>query len=90
MRTKVGGKYLWAFLLAGLIVGPWLLTGYLFGTDWPGPRHFAFPTGLSSGAVFNVALVLVSAVVSAEVATKLLVVVALFAAGLGAHPVDGA
>src|SRR2546429_2308118 len=84
--------YSCATILTLLIAGPWLLTGYLFGTDWPGPRHFALPTDYSSGAILNIGLVLVSAVASAEVTTKLMVVVAPFAAGLGAYralPVGG-
>ena len=92
MRVPIGGKYLWAILLAGLIAVPWLLPGYLFGTDWPGPRHFAVPTDFSSGTLFDVMLVGISAVISAEVTTKLLIVLATFAAGLGAFralPADG-
>jgi len=84
VRVPIGGRYLWAILLAGLIAGPWLLPGYLFGTDWPGPRHFAIPTDFSSGTLFDAVLVMLSAVASAELTTKLLILVALFAAALGA------
>jgi len=92
VRVPIGGKYLWAILLTGLIAVPWLLPGYLFGTDWPGPRHFAVPTDFSSGTLFDAVLVGISAVISAELTTKLLIVLALFAAGLGAFralPVGG-
>jgi hypothetical protein len=78
--------------LALTIAGPWLLPGYLFGTDWPGPRRFGVPTDFSSGILFRVVLVVVSAIVSAEVTTKLLIVVAVAAAALGASralPVGG-
>jgi hypothetical protein len=84
VRHPRGGAYLWAILLAGLIAGPWLLPGYLFGTDWPGPRHFSVPKDFSSLTVFDVLLVAVSAVVSAEITTRLVILGALFAAGLGA------
>jgi hypothetical protein len=76
--------YLGAAVLSLLIAGPWLLPGYLFGTDWPGPRHFSVPADLSSGTVFDAALALVSAVISAELTAKLLVVVALVSGALGA------
>jgi hypothetical protein len=78
--------------LAVLMVGQWFLPGYLFGTDWPGPRHFSVPTDFSSATLFDGLLVVVSAVVSAEVTTKLLIVAALFTGALGAFralPVGG-
>src|SRR5438874_852339 len=84
VRLQERGLYVWASLLAALIAGPWLLPGYLFGTDWPGPRHFTVPTDLSSGTLFDVLLVGVSAVASVEVTTKLVILMALFAASLGA------
>src|SRR3984893_3201412 len=86
------GSYLWAIALVLLVAGPGLLPGYLFGTDWPGPRHFSVPTDFSSGTVFDVVLVVGSAIISAELTTKLLIVVALLAGGLGAFralPVGG-
>jgi len=92
VRLQARGNYLRAILLAALIAGPWLLPGYLFGTDWPGPRHFRVPTDFSSDAVFNLLLLVVSAVVSAEITTKLVILVALVAAGLGAFrglPIGG-
>jgi hypothetical protein len=79
-------------LLAVLVAGPWLLQGYLFGTDWPGPRHFSVPTDFSSGTLLDALLVGVSAGVSAELTTKLVILIALFAAGLGAFralPIGG-
>src|SRR2546425_12310088 len=84
--------YLWAILLTLLIAGPWLLPGFVFGTDWPGPRHFGVPTDFSSGTVFDWLLVALSAIVSAEITTKLLIMAALFAAAVGAFralPVGG-
>jgi len=84
VRLQERGNNLWAIFLAALIAGPWLLPGYLFGTDWPGPRHFSVPTDLSSGTLFDAVLVAVSVVISAEITTKLVILVALFAAGVGA------
>jgi len=85
-------EYLGAIVLSLLIAGAWLLPGYLFGTDWPGPRRFTVPADFSSGTLFDVLLVVVSAVVSAEVTTKLVILIALFVAGLGAFralPIGG-
>jgi hypothetical protein len=87
-----GAPYSLAIILTLLIAGPWLLPGYVFGTDWPGPRHFSLSTDFSSGTLVQGLLVVASAVVSAEITTKLLILVALFAAGLGAFralPVGG-
>ena len=81
-----------AILLALLVAGPWLLPGYLFGTDWPGPSHFSVPMDFSSGTIFDAVLVVVSAVVSAELTTKLVILVALIAAAGGAFravPIGG-
>jgi hypothetical protein len=92
VRLQERGNYLWAVLLTVLAAGPWLLPGYLFGTDWPGPRHFNLPTDFPSGTLFDVLLVVVSAVVSAEITTKLVILIALFAAGLAAFralPIGG-
>jgi hypothetical protein len=83
-ERSFGAPYLWAFILTLLIAGPWLLPGYVFGTDWPGPRHFSVPTDFSSATLFQGLLVAVSAVVSAEITSKLVILLALFAAALGA------
>src|ERR1700694_6076085 len=93
MRERSTGiPYLTAIALSLLIAGPWLLPGYLFGTDWPGPRHFMVPSDLSSATLFDAVLAAVSAVISGELTTKLLIVAALLAGGLGAFralPVGG-
>ena len=34
-KSGVALPYLWAALLTLLVGGPWLVPGYLFGTDWP-------------------------------------------------------
>src|SRR2546428_292142 len=82
----------WVILLTLLIAGPWLLPGFVFGTDWPGPRHFSLPTDSSSETIFDGLLVTLSAIVSAEITTKLLIMAALLAAAVGAFrglPVGG-
>jgi hypothetical protein len=75
--------YVWAALLTLLVAGPWLLPGFIFGTDWPGPRRFFFPDQISSSALFDVALASVSAALGAELTTKLVLIGALFLAALG-------
>src|SRR4029077_18212289 len=85
MKVRLlGAPYWWALFLTLLVAGPWVLPGYVFGTDWPGPRYFSVPTDFSSATPVDGMLVAVSAVVSAEIATKLVILVALFAAALGA------
>jgi hypothetical protein len=84
--------YIWAVGLALVVGGPWLLPGYIFGTDWPGPRHLPFPDQVWSGAVFQLARAATSAVLSAEVATKILVLGSLFLAAFFSYralPVGG-
>jgi hypothetical protein len=71
--------FLWAAFLTAVVAGPWLLPGYLFGTDWPGPRRFEFPTSVSSEVVLYAVLALTSGVVGAELTGKLLVLGLLFA-----------
>lgn len=70
----------------------WLLPGYIFGTDWSGPRHFSGPDQLWSGAGWQAALGGTSALLGAEFATKLLILGSLFLAALTAYnalPVGG-
>jgi len=68
-----------------LVAVPWLLPGFIFGTDWPGPRRIDWPAELSSGAPVQALLAATSAAFSAELATKLLVVTFLFIAALSAY-----
>src|SRR5229473_1357434 len=76
---------LWAAFLTALVAGPWLLPGYLFGTDWPGPRRLDFPTGLYSAAPLQAALAAISWAIGSESAGKLLVLGSLFAAAATAY-----
>ena len=76
---------LWAAFLTLMVAAPWIRTGYLFGTDWPGPRRFDFPTGLSSSAPLGAALAGISRISSSEWAGKLLVLALLFTAALMAY-----
>jgi hypothetical protein len=76
---------LWAALLTLLVAGPWLGNGYLFGTDWPGPRRFDFPSTLSSSAPLQFALAAVSGLVSGELTGKLVVFSLLFTAAVAAY-----
>ena len=77
--------YLWAGAVALLIAAPWLVPGYLFGTDWPGPRFIRWPAQLSNEAPFVALLAAVSAVLSAEITAKVLVLGSLFVASLAAY-----
>ncbi|HKW71133.1 MAG TPA: hypothetical protein VJP81_11165 [Candidatus Dormibacteraeota bacterium] len=77
--------FAWAAFLALLVTLPWLQPGYIFGTDWPGPRRFDLPHDLTSTALLQVALAVVSRVLPAEVTGKLLVVSILFVAALTAY-----
>jgi hypothetical protein len=75
-----------------LIAGPWLQSGYLFGTDWPGPRRFDFPIQPSSSAPVEVVFAITSRIVSGELTGKLVVIGLLFVAALTAFraiPVEG-
>ena len=77
--------FLWASAIALVVAAPWLVSGYLFGTDWPGPRVLRWPNELSSFAPFEAILSVIASVVSAEVAAKILVVGCLFVAGFTAY-----
>jgi len=76
---------LWSGAVALIIAGPWLAPGYLFGTDWPGPRILHWPTQLSSSAPFEALLAAISTAVSAEITAKILVLGSLFVAALAAY-----
>jgi hypothetical protein len=73
-----------ACVLAFVVAVPWLESGYLFGTDWPGPRRFGLPTGLSSSSPLQVALAGISQLVGAEATGKILVLVILAGGALAA------
>src|SRR5713101_5792595 len=75
----------WAGLLTFVVAGPWLLPGYVFGTDWPGPRHFALPDSLDSSAPLQVALTALGWVIGGEVTGKVLVLGSLLTAGALAY-----
>src|SRR6266568_8500573 len=76
---------IWAGLVTILIAGPWVRGGYLFGTDWPGPRYFSFPTTLSNAAPLEAMLAGLSQVASGEWAGKVFVFGVLFVAALMAY-----
>jgi hypothetical protein len=91
-REMPGLPAIWAGFLTLLIAGPWLGSGYIFGTDWPGPRRFDFPTDLSSPAPLEAALATASRVVSGEWTGKVFALAVLFGAALFAFraaPADG-
>ena len=86
-RQRVQGAtpFLWAAALTLAIAAPWLLPGYIFGTDWSGPRRIDFPTSLTAMAPFLAVLAVVAKVLSGEMATKLLLLGCLFGAAITAY-----
>ncbi len=76
---------LWSGFLTLLIAGPWLLPGFIFGTDFAGPRHFAFPDSPTSYAGLQLALALIGLALPSEVVGKMLILGSIFAAGLLAY-----
>jgi hypothetical protein len=75
----------WGIVLTLLIAGPWLAGGYLFGTDWPGPRRIDFPTELSNLAPTFALLAALSRVITAELTTKVFVLGVLFAGAVSSY-----
>jgi hypothetical protein len=75
---------LWAAFLTAVVAAPWLVPGYIFGTDWPGPRRLDFPTDLYSWAPLQVALAAVARAIGSEATGKLFVLGLLFVAALTA------
>ncbi len=71
--------------ITGLVAGPWLEPGYLFGTDWPGPRHFDFPTTVTSATPVQELLAVAAIVLTGELAGKLLILASIFAAAVFAY-----
>lgn len=76
---------IWAAFLTLVVAGPWLLPGYLFGTDWPGPRHFLLPTSTDNSALLRAGLAVVGWAIGGEATGKLLVLGSLFAAAALAY-----
>src|SRR2546428_11666135 len=76
---------LWVGFLTLLIGGPWLRPGYIFGTDFPGPRHFAFPDSPSSYAGLQLATALAGLLLPGDVVGKVFILATLFTAGLTAY-----
>jgi len=77
-------QLIWAAAVTTAVALPWLASGYLFGTDWPGPRSISWPSQLSSSAPLQAILAALSAILSAELAAKVLVLGSLFVAALAA------
>jgi len=77
--TPLSGGFLWAAFITLIVAGPWLVPGYLFGTDWPGPRRFDFPTDLNSTAPVEVLVAVASTLIGGAATGKLFVFGFLFA-----------
>jgi len=72
-------------LLVALVGGPWLTPGYVFGTDWPGPKTIPIPSELSSSAALQLALSIASSAVGGALTGKVFILGSLFVAGLFAY-----
>lgn len=83
--SSIERPLLWAGFLTLMVSGPWLLPGYLFGTDWPGPRRFDFPTDVSSAAPLSAGLAFVGFLTGGEAAGKVFILLVLFMAALLAY-----
>ena len=91
LRDRSSGA-VWAAFLTVVIASPWVQVGYIFGTDWPGPRRFDWPTAVSSLAPIQVILDSLSRIMSAQLTGKLFVFALLFIAAFLAFravPTDG-
>ena len=58
-------------MLTILIAGPWFQPGFIFGTDFAGPRHYAFPDSPTSYAALQVALGVAAIALPADIVGKL-------------------
>src|SRR5207245_10541354 len=56
--------------------------GYIFGTDWPGPRRFDWPSALSASAPLEATFALLSALISARATGELFVLTLVFVTAL--------
>ncbi len=83
----------WAGLVVLVVGGLWLSAGYLFVTDFAGPRNFAFPATLSSSAPAGIALAIAAKILPGEIVGKVVIFGALFVAAVAAYralPAGGA
>jgi hypothetical protein len=81
-----------ATFITVVVVGPWLSPGYIFGTDWPGPRQFGLPTEVSSSYLIRATLAEASRLIGGEATSKVFVFGIVFAAAVTAYlaaPVGG-
>ena len=74
----------WGIFLTALVVIPWLSPGYIFATDFAGPRHFPLPDGPASYAALQATLALMASFLPAEIVGKILIVAILLGASVGA------
>lgn len=71
-----------AALMTLAIGATWLGPGYVFGADFPGPRHFPFPSTATSFAPVYVALAAMASILPSEIVGKLLIFGTLLTASL--------
>lgn len=76
---------IWAGGLTLLVSGPWLLPGYVFGTDFAGPRHFDFPRNAASYEALQALLWAAGTLLPSEIVAKILILAVLFVGALAAY-----
>jgi hypothetical protein len=84
-RWRTLAPVLWVSFLTLVVVGPWLSSGYIFGTDFAGPRHYVFPNFPTSYAALQAGLALAAVALPADVVGKVLIASIFLTAGLGAY-----
>lgn len=92
LLAPIWAASLWAMFLTVAIGGVWIGPGYWFAVDFPGPRHFYFPTSISSHSVLEASLAVLSVAMPPDVVGKVLVASTLFVAALTsflACPIEG-
>lgn len=75
----------WTIFLTLAISGPWLEGGYIFGTDWSGPRRFDWPNSLAALAPVDGLLWLLARVIPSDLIGKLFIISAILAGAILAH-----
>src|SRR5438093_3432640 len=95
MRNPADGRVAglgWAAFLTFLAIGPWLLPGFIFATDFAGPRIYHFPNAFASYAGIQTVTAFLGLVIPADIVGKILISGLLVAEGVSAFlavPVPG-
>ena len=85
VAAKQGPPLAVSFAICLAIVGPWLRPGYIFATDFSGPRYFPLPTEATSFAPLQIVLALLARVLPGDVVGKVLILAIFFVAAFCAY-----